>query len=49
MSTLATTYPWQMKIEKPFDISQRVRADPFPFYAWMRAEQPVYRAKWGRL
>ncbi len=49
MSTLATAYPWQMKIEKPFDISRReFRADPFPFYAWMRAEQPVYRAKWGR-
>lgn len=33
----------------PIDITTRhFKADPFPFYARLRAEQPVYRAKLGR-
>jgi len=33
----------------PIEITDRhFKADPFPFYARLRAEQPVYRAKLGR-
>lgn len=33
----------------PIEITNpRFKADPFPFYARLRAEQPVYRAKLGR-
>jgi len=33
----------------PIDITSRhFKADPFPFYARLRAEQPVYQAKLGR-
>lgn len=48
MSALAMTYPRQNWTEKPFDITRRdFRADPYPFYAWMRAERPVFKAKQG--
>jgi len=38
-----------LKTPPPVDITTRhFKADPFPFYARLRAEQPVYRAKLGR-
>ena len=37
------------KTPPPVDITTRhFKADPFPFYARLRAEEPVYRAKLGR-
>lgn len=35
-----------MATKKPYDITSREhKADPFPFYARLRAEEPVYRAR----
>lgn len=50
MSTILSTTPQrQTQVIPVVDITnRRLRADPFPFYAQLRAEQPVYRAKLGR-
>ena len=39
MSTLATAYPWQMKIENYRHFARELQLIRL-FYAWMRAEQP---------
>lgn len=39
----------QQSLERPIDITRgEFRANPHPFYARVRAEQPVYRAKLGK-
>ncbi|MFN8442183.1 MAG: cytochrome P450 [Caldilineaceae bacterium] len=49
MNAVMTTNELWATQRQPINIARReFRANPFPFYAWLREEHPVYKARMGR-